>query len=211
MRAFNPWRPLPATTLLLVLASLFPFPLSAQTQTPRKLIQRQRTIGTVSSGREKVDDPPVLASSRISLPQRSDHPWVNEPQIKSSASSESNRSPVNLNLLLPLASAKLPAWTTNTNKDANTPEDASRADVKRNDMSRDRDDANAVSNHDLIVATAFAPPVQSNDRETAKYFTDPQYLAHRIPGVGSIFDRVLKESKAHPKLTRVLESIQPQF
>jgi hypothetical protein len=197
MRAFNPWRPLPATTLLLVLASLFPHPLLAQTQTPRKLSHLQHTIAAVSSGREKVDDPPVLASfSRIALPQRPDHLWVTEPQIKTSTSSESNHASVNLNLLLPPTSARLPAWTTDTNKDVNTPKDASRGDV---------------SNHDLIVRSAFAPTIQSNDHETAKYFTDPQYLAHRIPGVGSIFDRVMKESKAHPKLTRVLESIQPQF
>jgi len=210
MRAFNPWRPLPATTLLLVLASLFPSPLSAQTQSPRKLSRLQHTIAAVSSDREKVDDPPMLASfSRIALPQRPDHLWVTEPQIKTSTSPESNHASVNLNLLLPPTSARLPAWTTNTNKDANTPKDASRGDVNRSDMNRDED--NAVSNHDLIVPSAFAPAVQTNDHETAKYFTDPQYLAHRIPGVGSIFDRVMKESKAHPKLTRVLESIQPQF
>jgi hypothetical protein len=210
MRAFNPGRPHPATILFLILATLFACPLSAQTQSSRKLIHRERALATISSSLEKVDDPPVLVSfSRISLPQRPDHLWTTEPQITPFASSKSNRSSVNLNLLLAPASAKLPAWRTNTNKDAITLNDMNRDDIDRDGIKWT--EGNAASNHHLIVNSAFAPTVQSSDHEMAKYFSDPQYLAHRIPGVGSLVDRVMKQSKAHPKLTRVLESIQPQF
>jgi hypothetical protein len=78
----------------------------------------------------------------------------------------------------------------------------------------------STSPRDLILSNAFAEPSgrspsgRSNDDAAQRFadrLNDPEFYAHHIPGAGPIVDRVLKESRAHPHLTRVLEFIQPQF
>jgi len=78
----------------------------------------------------------------------------------------------------------------------------------------------STSPRDFILSNAFAEPSRrspsgrSNDDAAQRFadrLNDPEFYAHHIPGAGPIVDRVLKESRAHPHLTRVLEFIQPQF
>jgi len=94
---------------------------------------------------------------------------------------------VNFNLLLPPSPGRLPVWTTVPNKEG------------------------SLFDRDLIAPPAFSviPPAPVQGKVNP--FVDPQYYARRIPGVGPIVDRVLKQSQSHPRLTRVLKSIQPQF
>jgi hypothetical protein len=73
----------------------------------------------------------------------------------------------------------------------------------------------STSPRDLILPATFAELSDRSSDESASHLAerlnDPGFYAHHIPGAGPIVDRVLKESKAHPRLTRVLEFIQPQF
>jgi hypothetical protein len=178
------------TFLLLIVLLFCAQLLSAQALPRQKRIGRQYPIAPLSSGREKVPDPPLLAS--FALPQRSEHTWESDPKITSfTAHPSSNRQAVNFNLLLPPSSGNPPSWT----------RDAIGERTVANRAIPDRDD----------IPSAFASTYPTTDQGTANPFIDPQYYARRIPCVGPIVDRVLKQSEAHPRLTRVLMSIQPQF
>ena len=182
-----------STLLLLIALSFCAQLLAAQALPPQKRIRRQYPITQLSSVREKVPDPPLLASfSRATLPQRPQHRWESDPKVASlTAQPRSYRQPVNFNLLLPPSSGKLPSWT----KDAD----------------RDRPIPNGAISDRASVPSAFATTYPTTDQGTVNLFTDPQDFARRLPGIGPIVDRVLKQSEAHPRLTRVIKSIQPQF
>jgi hypothetical protein len=200
MRALNLWWINPTTILFFICLSCGVNLLSAQATSPRKRIRRTHAIAPFSSIREEANLEEVLqaevdhrtfpaAFSYPALPQRPEHQWERAPTTTTSllASPRSSRQPVNFNLLLPPRSGKRPSWTT----DAST--------------------GNAVPDRDLMSPSAFASSLPTPDQETVNIFNDPQDYARRIPGVGPIVDRVLKQSKAHPRLTRILKSIQPQF
>jgi hypothetical protein len=188
MRALNLGFTNRSTLLLLIVLSFCAQILSAQALPPQKRIRHQNAITPLSSVREKVPDPPPLASiARAALPQHPDHPWEGDPKIASfTAQPRSDRQRVNFNLLLPPSSGKLPSWTADADRDRAIP---------------DRD----------FNPSAFAATYPATEQGTVNPFIDPQYYARRIPGVGPIVDRVLKQSEAHPRLTRLLKSIQPQF
>jgi hypothetical protein len=176
------------TLLLLIMLSFCAQFLSAQAVPKRKRPRRQHTIALTSSVRERVPDPPLFASlSRAALPQRPERSWESSSKAASfTAQPRSYRQTVNFNLLLPPTYGKLPSWTKNVAT------------------------GKAVVASDLIPSV-FASTSPTIDEGPVNPFIDPQYYARRIPGVGPIVDRVLKQSKAHPRLTRVLRSIQPQF
>jgi hypothetical protein len=137
-----------------------------------------------------VPDPPLLASiSHLELVP------LSEPRRNASFSSAgmppaaSVHQSVNLNLLLPPTMENLASATATTKP-------------------------TRASARDLILPSAFAEPSALSTDEAARFasrLNDPQFYARHIRGVGPIVDRLLKESKAHPHITRVLESLQPQF
>lgn len=176
------------TLLLLLVLSFCAQFLSAQAVPRRKRPHRQLTTALTSLARERVPDPPLFASlPRAALPQRPERSWESTPQAASfTGQSRSYRQAVNFNLLLPPTYGKLPSWTKN-------------AGTGKAVLARDS------------IPSAFAFSSATTDEGPVNPFIDPQYYARRIPGVGPIVDRVLKQSKAHPRLTRVLRSIQPQF
>jgi len=64
---------------------------------------------------------------------------------------------------------------------------------------------------DRDLPTSFGSEPAPPDRQIPDRFNDPQFYTRRIPGVGPIVDRVFQESKAHPRLTRLIKLIQPKF
>ena len=197
MRALNLGYPNRSTLLLLIVLLFCAQLLPAQAVSPQKRFRREYPITPIAPVPEKVLDPPLLASfARIALPQRPGHPWESDSKTASfTPQPGASREAVNFNLLLPPSSGRLPSW------------------MKGADQGVDRDRAvpvRAVPDRDFIPS-AFAPTHPTNSQGTVNPFIDPQRYARRIPGVGPIVDRVLKQSEAHPRLTRVLESIQPQF
>ncbi|MFZ3343214.1 MAG: hypothetical protein WA213_20215, partial [Terriglobales bacterium] len=142
--------------------------------------------------REEPTGYPLVASfSRIAVTTGPERPWESEPQLASFGPPESSRQPVNLNLLLPPSPARLSSSTINTNAE------------KEIDI--------AAPDRELIIPFTFASTSPTRNHQSLDRFNDPQFYARHIPGVGPLVDRVLKQSKAHPLLTRVLKSIQPQF
>lgn len=67
----------------------------------------------------------------------------------------------------------------------------------------------AAFERDQAAAQAFesSPP----DHTSSGHSDDPQFYTRHIPGVGPVVEKMMEKSKEHPKLTRVLESLQPQF
>ncbi len=188
MRAFDLGYRNRSTLLLLIVIAFCAQLLVAQALPTQKRARRHYPIAPLSAVREKVPDPPLLASLTLTaLPQRPEHAWRSDPKLASFIPEpRSYRQPVNFNLLLPPSSGKLPSWAKGADRDRGVP---------------DRDS----------IPSAFATTYPAGDQGTVSPFIDPQYYARRIPGVGPIVDRVLKQSEAHPRLTRLLKSIQPQF
>jgi hypothetical protein len=71
--------------------------------------------------------------------------------------------------------------------------------------------AEGTTDRDPTLLSSFAPEPAPPDRQIPDRFNDPQFYARHIPGVGPIVDRVFEESKAHPRITRVIKMIQPKF
>jgi hypothetical protein len=169
--------------LTLVLTHILP----AQTRVWQKATHHFAAAESHSSFTQKVPDQPLFASrSHLALAPFSG-PRENSPLFAAVAPAPASyHQPVNLNLLLPPSTERLffspPAST---------------------------------SARGLILPSGFAEPSDPSNDEAAIRFTnrlnDPQFYARHIPGAGPIVDRVLKESRAHPRLTRVLGFIQPQF
>jgi hypothetical protein len=57
----------------------------------------------------------------------------------------------------------------------------------------------------------FAPNYPAVHHDAINHSDDPEYYARHVPWVGAIAMRVFQQSKAHPRLTRVFQVIQPQF
>lgn len=71
-----------------------------------------------------------------------------------------------------------------------------------------------VSEHRENKNISFAPTYAPNNETSSSQvnqWDDPEYFAHHMPLVGGLAVRVLKESKAHPHVTRVLQVIHPEF
>jgi hypothetical protein len=71
-----------------------------------------------------------------------------------------------------------------------------------------------VSEHQGNQNTSFAPTFASNYATSSwgvNQSDDLEYFAHHMPLVGGLAVRVLKESKAHPHVTRVIQAIHPEF
>jgi hypothetical protein len=179
--------------LLLLLALVLTHLLPAQTRSTRKAIRHTELNEAHSFSPQTVPDPPVLASfSRRQLAPLSET-RPSESLSATAAPTASLHQSVNLNL--PLAPSTERERTEKEKWSTSVPSNA--------------------SSRNLIFPSNFAEP---SDRSTddaanrlAERLNDPEFYAHHIPGAGPIVDRVLKESKAHPHLTRVLEFIQPQF
>lgn len=69
----------------------------------------------------------------------------------------------------------------------------------------------AADRDPTLSSSSFASKPPPPDRQIPDRFNDPQFYTRHIPGVGPIVDRVFEESKAHPRLTRVIKMIQPKF
>lgn len=188
MRAFDRGCRTRSTLLLLIVLLFCVQHVLAQAPPPQERIRRPQTIAPLYAVRERVPDPPLLASlSRSALPRRPQHSWVSDSKTASfSPPLKSYRQPVNFNLLLPPSSGKVPSWTKDADRDRAIPDRG-------------------------FVPSAFATTYPATDQGTINLFTDPQDFARHLPGIGPIVDRVLKQSEAHPRLTRVIKSIQPQF
>jgi hypothetical protein len=104
--------------------------------------------------------------------------------LPSSTVPASGRNSVNLNLLLPRRNQRH-SW------------------ISGND--------GALRGREIAAASVFASAAPKPAPDNSARFNDPQFYTRRIPGVGPIVHRILEESKAHPRLTRVLQSLQPQF
>jgi len=113
-----------STLLLLIALSVCAQLLPAQSLPPQKRIRRPYQITPPPSLREKIPDPPLLASfSRSALPQRPQPPWLTDENPGSfTARSKSYRQPVNVNLLLPSSSGTLPSWTAGADKNRTLPD-----------------------------------------------------------------------------------------
>ena len=48
-------------------------------------------------------------------------------------------------------------------------------------------------------------------REPNPHANDPEYYARHVPVVGGLVSHVLEQSKAHPRVTRVLQVVHPEF
>lgn len=170
--------------VLLLLTLVLTHVLPAQTRSARRAI-RHTDLATRSFGMQSVPDPLLASFSRRELAPLSELRPSEAPSTAVMAT-PSFHQPVNLNLLLAPTTEK---WSTSASA--------------------------CTSPRDLIVPSAFAEPSERSSDEAAnrlaEHLNDPKFYAHHIPGAGPIVDRVLKESKAHPRLTRVLEFIQPQF
>jgi hypothetical protein len=57
----------------------------------------------------------------------------------------------------------------------------------------------------------FRPTYTAADRQIIHHDDELEYYAHHVPLVGGIMLQALHQSKIHPRVTRVLETIQPQF
>jgi hypothetical protein len=66
-----------------------------------------------------------------------------------------------------------------------------------------------LSERDRIASLAFE--ANPSGRASSGQWNDPQFYTRHIPALGPIVQKVLQKSKEHPRLTRVLESLQPQF
>jgi hypothetical protein len=178
--------------LTLVLTHILP----AQTRVARKATHHSEPTSR-SVLAQTVPEPPLLASfSHRELVPLSE-PRPSESLSAAVAPTASFRQSVNLSLLLPPTTRKFASATV---ANETTP---ARTSVRG-----------------LIQPSVFAEPSgrsnpsRSNDDAAQRFadrLNDPEFYAHHIPGAGPIVDRVLKESKAHPHLTHVLEFIQPQF
>jgi hypothetical protein len=71
--------------------------------------------------------------------------------------------------------------------------------------------AEGMPTREAVFSSSFVSDPAPPDRQIPDRFNDPQFYTRRIPGVGPIVDRVFEESKAHPRLTRVIKMIQPKF
>jgi hypothetical protein len=182
--------------VLLFLTLLLTHILPAQSRMTRKATHHTEPASR-SVVAQTVPEPPLLASfsHRESAPLSELRPSAS--LSAALAPTASFHQSVNLGLLLPPTTGRFASPTT-----ANETTSAS----------------NSV--RDLILPSAFAEPSgrspssRSNDDAAQRFadrLNDPEFYAHHIPGAGPIVDRVLKESKLHPHLTRVLEFIQPQF
>jgi hypothetical protein len=59
--------------------------------------------------------------------------------------------------------------------------------------------------------TEFAPSYPTVHDSPINRGGDLEYYAHHVPVFGPLMQHVLNQSKAHPRLTRVFEVIQPQL
>ena len=175
-----------ANAAILLLLSLCPGIVAAQPppwQRPHQ--QRARAY----SLRESAPDLPLRASLSLSfLPPRAlERLSENVPQVPSFEPPTSYHQTVNFNLLLPRGIST---------RFASRGPDESRAD------------------RSLPATSAFAQdsaPAGSNRDAFLNRWNDPQFYARHIPGVGPVVERMFQESRAHPRLTRVIELLQPQF
>ena len=183
MWGLSRWRS--ARTLFLIVL-LFCAPLlRAQTRLPHKTVgQRQATVFPASLA-QKTSDLPLLASFShngfLRIPQ---YPRDSAPQMTTlTPPPAASPQTVNFNLLLPSPAGKFTSFA------------AAKTSLERNSSS----------------PSAFATNAPASDDETTSHFADPEYFTRHIPGVGPIVERVLQQSKAHPRLTRVIQAIQPRF
>lgn len=63
----------------------------------------------------------------------------------------------------------------------------------------------------MSARAEFSPAEPVVQDEPVNRGDDLEYYAHHVPVVGPIMQHVLNQSKAHPRLTRVFEVIQPQL
>ncbi len=100
---------------------------------------------------------------------------------------DSYRLPVNLKLLAP-GTASAASWESMNGVSA--PVESAGVNTARTEFS-------------LAEPAIHDEPLNHGD--------DLEYYAHHVPVVGPIMQHVLNQSKAHPRLTRVFEVIQPQL
>jgi hypothetical protein len=183
-----------SAVFVLYLSLLLYAQLPAQSRAPHKAISHATAFPSAfvqsrSSNAEPTPASPFAPSfSHGALPGGFRRSWIERSSIEQSSirftpSPESRRQAVNFALLLPATSKEFKSAT------------ATRTAPDRG----------------LILPTSFGSEPPPPDRQIPERFNDPQFYTRRIPGVGPIVDRVFEESKAHPRLTRVIKMIQPKF
>lgn len=104
------------------------------------------------------------------------------PVRSSSISASSYRTPVNIEMLLPSA-VKAEANGSNNDSTSGLP----------------------------LNSVTFTSAYENAPSSAVDHTNDPEYFANHVPLVRGLATRVLRESKAHPHVTRVLQVIHPEF
>ena len=194
-RLFPGTSALPFAMMLLLFAPLLP----AQVRWPRELVPLRRMAAPIA---KKVAKPQELPSLAYMMPLSLGRENSSLSRVSSyTLPAKSYRVPVNFDLLLPqpLRTAEVGAKTAELG--VRTADLAATENRFLSQASSDR----------LTFAPTYASDFTAVPAEAANHGGDPEYYARHIPLVGGLAMHLLQQSKAHPRITRVFQVIQPQL